>query len=349
MRSSPAGNISVQTVAALPADAQREDSDLPLNQRLHEETGNLFSISFDLNQPLEPLLRLDFAFDRNMLLKSIEEGMGIIKRSILLFVSVGVISILIALFFTAYAMHTTRQLESHFQEIYHRASQAETAAQLVHDLRNHLAALRANIKALLVAPQQRQEIVADMDSEIVHLNDKLSTFLSATSPRDEAFEPVDISALIDESIRLAEPVLHEHGLGVETALPSALPQPVWQKAAMRDALLNLLINAAQSGQREGFVRVAVDMEDKWVSISVEDRGNGIDRRDLPHIFEAFYTTRDQGHGLGLAIVQRIVQAHQGWVHAENRPGGGTRIVIVLPQQRMETPQWWMKFKKNSPI
>ena len=76
---------------------------------------------------------------------------------------------------------------------------------------------------------------------------------------------------------------------------------------------------------------------------------GIDKRHLPHLFEAFYTTREDGNGLGLAIVQRIVVAHQGRVYAENRSGGGANVVLILPLKQKEPPPWWKKLKKTFPI
>jgi len=349
MEPNAAGIITSRATSPLPAGARRNGKEFPPSQRLKDETEAVFLLSFDISRGPESLIRLDIAFDRKTLLQNVNDGLVTIKQSIILFMLVGLISIVIAVFITAIAMRTTRRLESHFQGIYQRASLTETAAQLVHELRNHLAALRANTKALLVSPQETQEIVVDMDRDIVSLNDKLSAFLDLTRQHDEAFAPVDVGELINEAARLAEPVLHKHGLGVEILMPPVLPQPVWQKAAMRDALLNLIINAGQSGQQEGVVRVAVDMTDGMFQISVEDRGKGIDKRHLPHVFEAFYTTRDDGNGLGLAIVRRIVLAHRGRVYAENRAGGGTRFVLTMPVQRKETPRWWNKFKKHSPI
>ena len=117
---------------------------------------------------------------------------------------------------------------------------------------------------------------------------------------------------------------------------------------MRDALLNVIINAARSGQREGVVRVAAELQDGDLRIVVEDEGSGIPVQELPYLFDPFFTTRDDGNGLGLAIVQRIVSFHQGQVYAENRPDGGARFVVCLPLQRKETPHWWKKLKKNSP-
>lgn len=346
MNSNPTGIIASRVASPLPMNAQWANTDLPGSQRLHNETDTLFLVRFDLSQVSTPLIRLDFSFDRSMLLKSINDELITIKRSVLMFGVIGAMSILVALLITAMAMRTTRRLESHFQGIYQRASLTETAAQLVHDLRNHLAALRANAKALLVSPQQTQEIVGDIDREIVSLNDKLSLFLDLTRQHDEDFTPVDVSELIDDALRLAQPVIAKHGLTVKTATPAALPQAVWQKAAVRDALLNVIINAGQSGQREGVIRVSVTLQDSKVQIVVADRGAGIDKRHLPHLFEAFYTTREDGNGLGLAIVQRTVVAHQGRVYAENRSGGGANVVLILPLTQKEPPPWWKKFKKN---
>lgn len=343
-----AGVITSRAIAPLPADARPVSQALPPGQRLHYEAGVLYQLSFDLNKGSEALIRLDFAFDREMLLKNVEDGMRSIRHAILLFMAVGVASILIAIVITAYAMRTTRQLESHFQELYQRASLAEMTAHLVHNLRNYLASLRANLKALLVSPQHTQEIVEDLDQEVVRVSERLSSFLDATRPRDEAFAVADIGELIGEAVRLAEPVLQEHGLRVETDIPPGLPQAQWQKAALRDALLNILINAAQSGQREGAVRVRVEIQDEMARIMVEDSGDGIDQEHLAQVFEPFYTTRDEGNGLGLAYVQQVMLAAQGRVQAENRSGGGTRFVLSLPLRRKVTPHWWKKFKKHSP-
>ena len=160
--------------------------------------------------------------------------------------------------------------------------------------------------------------------------------------------PVDVGELIGDAVRLAEPALAKHGLTVQTDIAADLSRPVWQKASLRDALLNLILNAGQSGQQEGSIRVTAQPKEGVLEIAVEDQGRGISKKQMPRLFDAFYTTREDGNGLGLAIVQRIVANHQGRVHAENRPGGGARIVLTLPLQRKETPRWWNRSKKRSP-
>jgi signal transduction histidine kinase len=174
------------------------------------------------------------------------------------------------------------------------------------------------------------------------LNDKLSAFLNLTRRHDDDRELVDIDALVADAARLAEPFLSAQGLLLETDIPDDLPRIRVRKASVRDALLNVLINAAQSGQSTGAVRVSASIDGRNLRIAVEDRGAGIPVRQLPKLFDAFYTTRADGTGLGLAIVQRVVAAHQGQVHAENRPGGGARILLRLPLQPKEVPEWWKR-------
>lgn len=343
------GNVSSHTLSPLPADARRANNFAPATQRLYSESDALFHIRFDLTNEPAALVRLDFGFDREMMHARINKSVTSIRRAILGFIIAGTISILLALGITIVAMRFTRKLEAYFQEIYQRASKAEIAASLVHDLRNPLMSLRTNAKALLLSPSHTHEITEEMDRDIVALNDKLSSFLKLTQNHDEErFELTDLSALIDDAVRLAKPTLTQHGLKVEIDVSPNLPKVPLQKSAMRDALFNVIINAIQSGQREGAIRISAGTQNSKVCIAVEDHGPGIAEQDLPKLFNAFFTTRVDGFGLGLAIVRRIILAHQGNVRAEKRPQGGARILFTLPlRQQKEAPQWWHRLKKNS--
>ncbi|WP_296806615.1 histidine kinase dimerization/phospho-acceptor domain-containing protein [Thiocapsa sp.] len=161
-----------------------------------------------------------------------------------------------------------------------RASLTEIAAELVHHLRNPLMALRGNAKALLVSPDQAAEIAAEFDRDILALNQKLSGFLDLTRHRDEHCGPADLDALIRDAARLAEPLARRQGHEIELAIAAGLPRPSLQSGAIRDALLNLLVNASQSGQGSGVIRVEAAAERDGLRIRVEDRGRGIEPSDL---------------------------------------------------------------------
>ena len=255
-------------------------------------------------------------------------------------VAVGLVAILIAFSIALVAVRESRRAEGYVQEIYRRASLTEIAAELVHDLRNPLMALRANAKALLVSPDQAAEIAVELDRDIVALNQKLSGFLDLTRHRDEHYGPADLDALIRHAARLADPVVRRQGLEIELAIAAGLPSPSLQGGAIRDALLNLLVNAAESGQGSGVIRVEAAATREGLRIRVEDRGSGIEPNDLARVFVPFFTTKVGGNGLGLSIVRRIVETHHGRVRIENRAGGGVRVTLILPLEQPEIPGWW---------
>ncbi|MFC6672146.1 sensor histidine kinase [Marinobacterium aestuariivivens] len=342
------GKILIRTTSPLPADTGSIESFSSMARRLHAESSALFLIPFDLYAQPATQIRLEFTFDRIMMLSRVNDGLTRIRHAVMGFGLAGALGILLALGITLRAMHMTRRLEEHFQEIYQRAALTGMAAQLVHSLRNPLAALRANVKALLVSPAQTAEIVEELDHDIVSLNDRLTAFLKLTRRHDEPFEPVDLRELAEEAARLAEPALAERGLATELDIPSGLSRPEVQRTAICDALVNLLHNAAESGQLQGKVRIRARQQGEVLKVLVEDSGRGIPADQLRHIFDAFYTTRADGNGLGLAIVQRILAAHGGRVAAESRKEGGARIVLTLPLRQQETPSWWNRLKKSFP-
>jgi signal transduction histidine kinase len=266
--------------------------------------------------------------------------LGSTKAALLLALSVGALVILIAFVIARVAVRESRRAEGYVQEIYRRASLTEIAAELVHDLRNPLMALRANAKALLVSPDQAAEIAVELDRDIVALNQKLSGFLDLTRHRDEHYGPADLDALIRHAARLADPVVRRQGLEIELAIAAGLPSPSLQGGAIRDALLNLLVNAAESGQGSGVIRVEAAATREGLRIRVEDRGSGIEPNDLARVFVPFFTTKVGGNGLGLSIVRRIVETRHGRVRIENRAGGGVRVTLILPLEQPEIPGWW---------
>jgi signal transduction histidine kinase len=266
--------------------------------------------------------------------------LSVARAALLLSVLAGAAGILVASLIARVAVRDSRRAEGHFQEIYRRASLTEMAAELVHDLRNPLMALRTNARALLVSPDQTAEIVAELDHDIVALNQKLTGFLDLTRHRDDAFAPTDPGGLISDAVRLAEPVLARQGLESALEVAPDLPKPRLQARAIRDALLNLIINAAQSGQATGQIRIGARIVRDGLCIEVDDRGCGIAPADLSRVFTPFFTTKSEGHGLGLAVVRRIVESHHGRVRVENRQEGGVRVTLILPLEQPEIPAWW---------
>ncbi len=149
------------------------------------------------------------------------------------------------------------------------------------------------------------------------------------------FEPVDVVELVQESLDRFTPRLNELGVELQLAAPS---EPVLVRAdhlMLVQVFDNLVDNALNYAAAGGWLGVTVSATGGQVCIEVADRGEGIPADELPRLFEKFYRrkgTRHRGAGLGLAIVRRIVDDHQGSVRLTSEPGRGSRALVTLPIQ-----------------
>jgi two-component system sensor histidine kinase HydH len=136
---------------------------------------------------------------------------------------------------------------------------------------------------------------------------------------------------------LLRPEAAERGIEIVTRAAEGLPPIPADAAQLTQSLVNLVINAIQAVEHDGRVEVnaTLDTTGGWLSIAVRDSGPGIPAGRESAIFEPFYTTKSDGSGLGLWIVQQIVTAHGGEVAAANAPGGGAVFTVHLPQTRKE--------------
>ena len=298
------------------------------SQRLYNESPPVLHIEFIIKDAKSGPIHLTFGFNRATLRKSVGRAMAIIREAIFFFFALGIGCLLIALGITIWSAKKTRLLEAGMQELYRRAEAAELMSGLVHDLRNPLASFRANLASLQIVPEQREEIIRDMDKDLIRLDDKLSSMLDLTKQRDEKVSEVDVKTFLEQIERLAGPILAKSNLHFKCW--ANVQEPVLlMENGVRDALLNLIINAAESGQEEGAIECEAWRKNSNLLIAVRDRGKGIPAET--DIFAPFVTSKDSGHGLGLAISRRTIEAHGGHIRVEAREGGGTIFTIILPQ------------------
>jgi signal transduction histidine kinase len=129
-----------------------------------------------------------------------------------------------------------------------------------------------------------------------------------------------------------EPEAHANSVKVVVDAPASLPDVNGDAAMLRQAFLNLAINGCQAMPNGGTLRlVCAPAPQNRVEVRVEDTGIGIRPEDLGKIFDLYYTTKDHGTGIGLSMVYRIIQMHDGEVEVESTPGRGTTFRILLPR------------------
>src|SRR3989442_2811967 len=176
------------------------------------------------------------------------------------------------------------------------------------------------------------EHVEVIESEIRRLDEVVQGFLKFTRPEDLRLQPVRPLALIEEILPVIQPEAQRTGVTVHVDCPSSVPAVNGDAWMLRHAFLNLAINACQSMPNGGTLHlVAPPVPHRRVEILVEDTGVGIPPAHLQKIFDLYFTTKDHGTGIGLSMVYRIVQLHDGEVQVQSIPDHGTTFRVVLPR------------------
>jgi signal transduction histidine kinase len=190
------------------------------------------------------------------------------------------------------------------------------SAWLAHEIRNPLGSISGSIEMLregeALTPEEKK--LCDIVSrEVIRLNDLVSDMVDLSKTREPAVENVDVGQLAREVVELATRSRGAEDHRIEYVEEDGAKPPLVAKcdpAQMRQVLWNLVRNALQASPSRGVVRVGVGAQDGKATVWVEDDGAGIDDDAKRRIFDAFYTTRAHGAGIGLAVVKRIVDDHQ---------------------------------------
>jgi signal transduction histidine kinase len=221
--------------------------------------------------------------------------------------------------------------------------QLEFVASVSHELRTPLAVIRSageNLADGVVSGEQVTQYGALIRNEGRRLSDmveRVMDFAGMTSGTlIRSSRPTDVKPLVHATLADLQAEAAARQVGLHMRAATTLPLVDADADALRSALQNVVGNAIKYSNAGGEIEVDVVATDKTLRICVSDRGLGIDANDLPHVFKPFYRGRRavdaqiRGSGVGLSVVQKIVQAHGGEVRVAARGGGGTVVTIDLP-------------------
>jgi signal transduction histidine kinase len=133
-----------------------------------------------------------------------------------------------------------------------------------------------------------------------------------------------------------EAELSDRKLEVKVEVSDDLPTILGDSDQIKQVFFNLIKNAMEAMQPNGSLRIIARRDDDYVYLQFVDTGSGISEENLSKVFQAYYTTKKGGHGLGMMIVERIMRAHGGHINIESRKGAGTAITLQFPQQHRRT-------------
>jgi len=215
----------------------------------------------------------------------------------------------------------------------HFATLGELAAGLAHEIRNPLAGIAGVLDIVsrdLPPTSVAREVIEDAKQEAVQINRILTELLDTARPKAPQFRVTDIVGTAEHAVLFARQQAVTKRIDIEFAVKNGLPPLEHDPNQINQVLLNLLLNAIQSMDKPGTIRVTLEPEDDAVRIVVADEGKGISPEHLPSLFRPFFTTKGHGTGLGLSLARRMVESHGGTIKVESKLGEGAQFTILLP-------------------
>jgi len=213
------------------------------------------------------------------------------------------------------------------------ASMGRTVAGIAHEIRNPLGIIRSSAELLLNRPGDKNEptrrILKAIFDESKRLSQTVNDFLDYARPKQPKMEPVDLSRVLNQALVFLEGELKAKGIVVERLYPEGL-MTRGDKDLLYRAFYNILMNSLQALNGQGVIRLSTAVTEQRVSLRFEDNGPGFESTILDKAVDPFVTTKSEGTGLGMAIVDTIVKAHKGSLEIANRTEGGASVTLSFP-------------------
>jgi len=221
------------------------------------------------------------------------------------------------------------------------ANLGRITAGVAHEVKNPLNSMRIwleNLKASLPdvdgLPLQAVRV---LDSEIDRLDSVVKRFLDFTRPPEMHQEESSLKEILEEVLAVERPELDKGHIKIDARLAADVPGVLVDKALLKQALINLLVNAIEAMPGGGHLYLSLRRREEMAEIEIRDTGRGIAPEHRQRIFQLFFTTRPGGSGIGLASAFRTVQLHNGSIEFESEVGRGTTFRIGLPLAHQVEP------------
>jgi signal transduction histidine kinase len=207
-------------------------------------------------------------------------------------------------------------------------------AGVAHEMKNPLNAMTIHLELLkqkLAAGKSASQHVEIIGQEIRRLDERIQGFLKFVRPEEARFGPVAIAPLVSSVLDAVQPEAQRAGVAITRGCADGGLLVEGDGAQLREAFLNLAQNAIQAMPKGGRLGISCTaLPNRRVRVRVEDTGVGIAPENLTKIFELYYTTKERGTGVGLSMVYRTIQIHNGEIDVESTLGVGTTFIVVLP-------------------
>lgn len=213
------------------------------------------------------------------------------------------------------------------------------AAGVAHEIGNPLNALNIHLQLLARElndlPDGTREPLADLvgvaRTEVERLDTIIRQFLRALRPTQPVLHPEQPTDVLQETLALLKTEFENRRISVSVDITDSIPSVQLDRSQIKQVFFNLIKNALEAMPDSGALRIVVSAGDVYVDIAFIDTGKGIAPEEMQRVFEPYHTTKRTGTGLGLMIVQRIIDEHGGEIELSSKPGAGTCFKVRLPR------------------
>jgi PAS domain S-box-containing protein len=235
-----------------------------------------------------------------------------------------------------------RQLQADYTRAARISMLGELASSIAHEVNQPLAAILTNAETSLrwlSRDEPNLEKVAQLTTRISDSASRAGEIVQRIRGMTTRQVPrpieLDLNEIVDEALLFVRHDIGARSIDLSVRLCSDLPKVCGDRVQLQQVVVNLLVNSIQAIQQKGSARGAIEIstdqsEGRAVTFSIRDDGPGIALADMDHLFNSFFTTKEEGMGIGLAICQSIIAAHGGAIRASNWPDGGARFWFSLP-------------------
>jgi signal transduction histidine kinase len=238
-------------------------------------------------------------------------------------------------------LKSKRELEEKLNNAERQAAIGRLTQAVAHEIRNPLNVINLSIDHVSTkyAPEdekrreQFSRILSSIRDEVARLKRLLSDLLNYGRPPRLAMETVDLSKLVDETIELIRPQAEDQGVEVSVEKDGLTADVRGDRERLKSCFSNIAINALQAMPGGGRLRLHIAQVNSVVEVTMNDTGVGISEDALGKVFEPYFSTKQAGFGLGLAVTKAVVEEHQGSIEVRSQPQLGTTFIVRLPAAR----------------
>ena len=214
------------------------------------------------------------------------------------------------------------------------------AAEVAHEIGNPLNSLYLNLQILQQELNddggefdraEAAEMIRVARGEVERLDNIINQFLRAIRPGRPKLVPLDLGALLIETLKFMDKEIDNRSITVNFSHPEVLPMISGDGAQLKQAFYNIIKNAIQAMPEGGSLAISSEFDADYVTIEFVDSGQGISAEHLSRLFQPFHTTKKDGSGIGMMIIERVMREHGASISVQTREGKGTSILLRFPR------------------